>query len=108
MAEPINVTDDNFEEQVIKADLPVLVDFWAVWCGPCKQIAPSVQQLSSEYDGRLKVAKMDVDQNPQTSIKYSVRSIPTLMLFKGGQPIDQIIGAVDKHTIEQHINQVLA
>ena len=107
MGEPIKVSDETFEEQVINSDLPVMVDFWAVWCGPCKQIAPSVEALSKEYEGRAKIAKMDVDQNPQTSIKFNVRSIPTLLFFKGGAPVDQLIGAVDKATIEKHLQKLV-
>ena len=105
---PIPVDDENFQTEVLKSDKPVLVDFWAIWCGPCKMIAPVVEELAKEYDGKLKVAKMDVDANPQTAMKFGIRSIPTLMVFKGGQVVEQIIGAVPKrHLVEKlmpHLN----
>lgn len=103
----ITITDDNFESEVINSDLPVLIDFWAVWCGPCKIIAPVVEQLAEEYDGKLKVGKLDVDNNQESSIKYGVRSIPTLLLFKNGQVKDTIIGAVAKQQIVQKVNSIL-
>jgi thioredoxin 1 len=104
---PITLTDDNFENEVIKSDKPVLIDFWAVWCGPCKIIAPVVEELASEYDGKIKVGKLDVDENQQSSIKYGVRSIPTLLIFKDGKVKDTIIGAVPKSQIVQKLNSAL-
>lgn len=104
---PLTITDDNFENEVIKSDLPVLIDFWAVWCGPCKIIAPVVEQLAEEYNGKLKVGKLDVDNNQDSSIKYGVRSIPTLLLFKNGEVKDTIIGAVGKQQIVQKINALI-
>lgn len=104
---PLTITDDNFEQEVINSDLPVLIDFWAVWCGPCKIIAPVVEQLAEEYAGKLKVGKLDVDNNQETSIKYGVRSIPTLLLFKNGQVKDTIIGAVPKAQIVQKLNNFI-
>jgi thioredoxin 1 len=104
---PVEITDDNFETEVIKSDKPVLIDFWAVWCGPCKLIAPIVEELASEYDGKVKIGKLDVDNNQQTSIKFGVRSIPTLLLFKNGQLKDTIIGAVPKKAIVDKLNSVL-
>ena len=104
---PVEITDDNFETEVIKSDKPVLIDFWAVWCGPCKLIAPMVEELASEYDGKVKIGKLDVDNNQQTSIKFGVRSIPTLLLFKDGQLKDTIIGAVPKKAIVDKLNSVL-
>jgi thioredoxin 1 len=104
---PVEITDDNFEAEVIKSDKPVLIDFWAVWCGPCKLIAPIVEELAGEYDGKVKIGKLDVDSNQQTSIKFGVRSIPTLLLFKGGNLKDTIIGAVPKSKIVEKLNAVL-
>ncbi|MHB1687474.1 MAG: thioredoxin [Ignavibacteriaceae bacterium] len=104
---PITITDDNFDTEVIKSDKPVLIDFWAVWCGPCRMIAPIVEELAVEYSGKLKIGKLDVDNNQQTSIKYGVRSIPTLLIFKGGQLKDTIIGAVPKAQIVQKLKAVL-
>jgi thioredoxin 1 len=104
----LQITDANFQNEVLNSDKPVLVDFWAVWCGPCKMIAPVVEELAGELDGKLKVTKMDVDANPQTAMQYGIRSIPTLLIFKGGQVVEQIIGAVPKrHLVDKltpHLN----
>lgn len=100
---PVTITDQNFETEVLKSDLPVLIDFWAVWCGPCRAIAPIVEQLAGEYEGKVKIGKLDVDENPDTAVKYGVRSIPTLLLFKNGQVVDTIIGAVQKNVIVHKI-----
>ena len=104
----IHVTDAEFESQVLKADKPVLVDFWASWCGPCLAIAPVVEELAGEYDGKVVVAKMDVDKSPATPGKYGIRAIPTLIVFKDGQVVEQITGAVGKAVIESAINKALA
>ena len=96
---PIEVTDATFKHEVLDSDQPVLVDFWAVWCGPCKMVAPIVEELASEYNGKLKVGKLNVDDNPETSIQFGIRSIPTLMVFKGGKVVEQIIGAVPKRNL---------
>ncbi|GJQ33864.1 MAG: thioredoxin [Ignavibacteriaceae bacterium] len=98
---PVTITDQNFETEVLKSSQPVLIDFWAVWCGPCRAIAPVVEQLAGEYEGKVKIGKLDVDENPDTAVKYGVRSIPTLLLFKNGQVVDTIIGAVQKNVIVQ-------
>lgn len=103
----VEITDDNFETEVIKSDKPVLIDFWAVWCGPCKLIAPIVEELSTEYDGKIKIGKLDVDSNQQTSIKFGVRSIPTLLLFKDGKLKETIIGAVPKKHIVDKLKSIL-
>lgn len=104
---PVEITDDNFETEVIKSDKPVLIDFWAVWCGPCKLIAPIVEELATEYDGKVKIGKLDVDSNQQTAIKFGVRSIPTLLLFKDGKLKETIIGAVPKKNIVDKLNTAL-
>jgi thioredoxin 1 len=96
---PVEITDANFEKEVLQSEQPVLIDFWAVWCGPCKIIAPVVEELAREYDGKLKVGKMDVDNNPEASMRFGIRSIPTLMVFKGGKVVEQIIGAVPKKNL---------
>jgi thioredoxin 1 len=104
---PIELTDANFEQEVIKSDVPVLIDFWAVWCGPCKMIAPYVEQIAGEYQGKVKVGKLDVDNNPQVSMQYGIRSIPTLLIFRDGKIADQIIGAVPKKTITEKLDAQL-
>ena len=96
MGNALAVTDESFEQEVLKSEVPVLVDFWAAWCGPCRMVAPIVDQLATEYSGKLKVAKVDVDQNPDVSGRLGVLSIPTLMVFKGGEMVERIIGAVPK------------
>ena len=108
MSEPITLTDDNFSTEVLQAGLPVLVDFWATWCGPCRVIAPIVQELSSEYEGRAKVGKLDVDTAQKTAAEFGIRSIPTLLIFKGGKVADQIIGAVPKGQITEKLEAALA
>ena len=102
-----HLTDAEFEEQVLKADLPSLVDFWAPWCGPCKAIGPMVEELAGEYVGKVQIAKMNVDDNPTTPGKYSIRAIPTLILFKGGKIVDQVTGAVGKTQLVAMLNKAL-
>jgi len=107
VADVQQVSDESFDREVLKADLPVLIDFWAPWCGPCKAIGPVVEELAKEYAGKLKVVKMNVDDNPQTPSKYGVRGIPNLILFKGGEVRDQIIGAVPKAQLVKAVTQVV-
>ncbi len=99
MAKPLAVTDDTFQTEVLGADKPVLVDFWADWCGPCRMIAPSVEQIANDYDGAIKVAKVDVDDNPAIPGRYGIVGIPTLMLFKDGEVVERITGALPKDAI---------
>ena len=103
----VHITDETFESEVLKADEPVLVDYWAEWCGPCKAIAPIVDEIAEEYAGRLKVAKLDIDQNPATPPKYGIRGIPTLMLFVGGEVEATKVGAVSKSQLTAFIDSNL-
>ena len=108
MAEPIVLTDENFAAEVLQSDVPVLVDFWAAWCGPCRMVAPIVEELAGEYDGRAKVGKLDVDTAQKTAQEYGIRSIPTLLIFQGGKVADQVIGAVPKTQITEKLDGVVA
>lgn len=101
-------TDQNFETEVIKSETPVLVDFWAAWCGPCRIVSPVIEELAQEYTGKLKVGKLNVDENQESSMKYSVMSIPTIMLFKDGQPVKAVIGAQPKENFKKAIDEALA
>ena len=101
MAEISDITDDGFEAEVLQADTPVIIDFWAEWCAPCRQIAPIVKDLASQYDGKVKIVKMNIDENPGTPGKYGVRAIPTVLAFKGGTVVDQITGARPKSAFEE-------
>lgn len=103
----LQVSDNTFEADVLKSDKPILVDFWAGWCGPCRAIAPVIKELADEYQGRMKVAKLNVDENPVTPSKYGIRAIPTLLIFKEGKLSEQITGAVSKTVIDNALKKVL-
>lgn len=105
---PLHVTDQEFKKTVLDSPTPVLVDFWATWCGPCRMIAPSVEEIARDYDGKAVVAKMDTDANPQTPMQYGIMGIPTLIIFKGGKEVDRIVGAVPKAAIVKKLDAVLA
>ncbi len=108
MAKPLDISDSTFETEVLQSDKPVLVDFWAAWCGPCRMIAPFVKDIAAEYDDMLKVTKLDIDVNPMTAGRYGVMSIPTLMVFKNGKVVDRIVGAMPKDAIVARVMPHLA
>lgn len=101
------VTDASFKEEVLDSEFPVLVDFWAPWCGPCRMVAPVVEEIAEQYDGQIKVVKLNTDENPQVASQYGIRSIPTLMIFKGGQRVDMVVGAVPKTTLANTLEKYL-
>jgi thioredoxin 1 len=107
MSSAIAVTDASFEQDVLKSDVPVLVDFWAPWCGPCRMVAPVVEEVATQYEGKIKVFKLNTDENPGIAGQYGIRSIPTLMVFKDGQKVDTVVGAVPKTTLATTIEKYL-
>ncbi len=107
MSSPVELNDANFESEVIKSDLPVLVDFWAPWCGPCRMVGPIVEEIAKDYEGKLKVGKLNVDENSQTAGQYGIMSIPNLLFFKGGKVADQIVGAVAKQQFVEKIDKII-
>lgn len=104
---PVEITDANFDEQVTNSDIPVVIDFWAAWCGPCRMIAPIMEELAQEYDGKVKIGKLDVDVNQQTAIKFGVRSIPTVLFLKNGEVVDTVIGAGPKTMFVDKIEKLI-
>lgn len=102
----LDVTDSNFEAEVLNSDIPVLVDFWAPWCGPCRALAPTIDQIAQDFQGKVKVFKLNTDENPESAVKFRINSIPNLIFFKDGKPVDQLIGAVDKAKIEDAIAKI--
>ena len=106
-AKYVTLSDATFDQEVLQSDQPVLVDFWAAWCGPCRVIAPLIEQLAAEYEGRAKVGKLDVDHNPQVAMRYGIRSIPSLIFFKDGRPVDQMIGVVPKNVLAQKLDALV-
>ena len=109
MANTVEITDATFQAEVVNSDVPVVIDFWAEWCGPCKMIAPIVEELAGEYEGKVKFAKMDVDSNPNTPMQFGIRGIPTLLIFNGGEnPVDQVVGAVPKSMLKKRVDEAIA
>ena len=104
---PVELTEETFEQEVLKATMPVLVDFWAAWCGPCKMIAPIVEELATEYEGKVKIGKVDVDNHQKIAMQYGIRSIPTLLVFKDGKVVEQIVGAAPKKTLVEKLSKHL-
>jgi len=107
MGDILEVSDDTFESEIVNSEIPSMVDFWAEWCGPCKKVGPVVEELAAEYEGKIKIAKMDVDSNRQTPAKFGIRNIPTLILFKGGEVVNTIVGAQPKTSIEEELKKLL-
>ncbi len=103
-----HITDGTFDEEVLKDDVPVLADFWAQWCGPCRTIAPVLEEIAQEYDGQLKIAKINVDENPETPARFGIQGIPTLILFKDGEPVERLVGAMPKDRLLSHIRPHLS
>lgn len=107
MAEPVTITADNFDSEVLKASEPVLIDFWAPWCGPCRVIGPVVEEFATQYSGQLKVGKLNVDDHPAVAQRYGITGIPALLFFKGGKVVDTVVGAVPKNVLQKHIDDTV-
>jgi len=107
MSKPVEVNDSNFDQMVLKSKTPVLVDFWAAWCGPCRMVSPLVEELAGEYEGRVTMAKLNVDENPQIASQYGIMSIPTLLIFKNGAPVSNIVGFRPKAELQRSLDAVL-
>ena len=107
MSTTVKVTDSSFKQEVLDSDIPVLVDFWAQWCGPCRMVAPVVEEIAEQYQGKIKVVKLDTDENPNIASQYGIRSIPTLMIFNNGQKVDMVVGAVPKTTLANTLEKYL-
>ncbi len=107
MSAAAQVTDSSFDQEVLHSDVPVLVDFWAPWCGPCRMVAPVVEEIANQFEGKIKVVKVNTDENPQVASKYGIRSIPTLMIFKDGEKVDMVVGAVPKSTLVTTLEKYL-
>ncbi|HOP48251.1 MAG TPA: thioredoxin [Desulfobacteraceae bacterium] len=107
MADILQITDNNFDDEIINSNIPAMVDFWAEWCGPCKMVGPAVKELAEKYKGKIKIAQMDVDQSRQTPAKFGIRSIPTLLFFKGGELTNSIVGAHPKDYIDEELKKLL-
>ena len=107
MSAAAQVTDSSFKQEVLLSDVPVLVDFWAPWCGPCRMVAPVVEEIANQFEGKIKVVKVNTDENPEVASKYGIRSIPTLMIFKGGEKVDTVVGAVPKTTLVNTLEKYL-
>ena len=108
MAGPLEITAANFEAEVLKSTTPVLIDFWAPWCGPCRMVAPSVEEMATQYAGKLKVGKLNVDDHPSVAQRYGITGIPALLFFEGGQVVDTVVGAVPKSALQKKVDEVLA